>query len=386
MQGIEHFVLTLHHLRTNTAMKSRFYFLFILTLCCLACQNKKKEPATETLSDKTTYSNPLLATGAEPWAILYEGKYYYTQGSENKIVLWETNDLTDLSHAVQKDVWLPQEPGNSYHLWAPELHRIDNKWYVYFTADDGNMDNHQLYVIENEADNPLEGKFVMKGCIATDKHNNWAIHASTFEHNGQRYLIWCGWQKQRIDHETQCIYIATMQNPWTLSSERVLISKPEYEWECQWVNPDGSKTAYPIHVNEAPQYFQSKNKDKVCIFYSASGSWTPYYCTGLLTADAHANLLDPASWKKSPVPIFQQDPANKIYGPGGISFVPSPDGKEWYMLYHARRIPNDAPGAAESRSPRMQKIDWDKDGMPVLGAPVKEGVALPKPSGTATLP
>ena len=53
------------------------------------------------------------------------------------------------------------------------------------------MDNHQIYVIENEADIPTEGKFVMKGRIPTDKDDNWAIHASTFEHNGQRYMIWC---------------------------------------------------------------------------------------------------------------------------------------------------------------------------------------------------
>lgn len=227
-----------------------------------------------------------------------------------------------------------------------------------------------------------EGKFVMKGRIPTDKDNNWAIHASTFEHNGQRYMIWCGWQKRRIDSETQCIYIASMENPWTLSSDRVLISKPEYEWECQWVNPDGSKTAYPIHVNEAPHFFQPKNKDKVCIFYSASGSWTPYYCVGLLTADANANLLDPASWKKHPTPVFQQEPENEVFGPGGSSFVSSPDGKECYMLYHARQIPNDAPGAMDSRTPRLQKIEWDKDGMPVLGIPDKTGTILPKPSGT----
>lgn len=85
------------------------------------------------------------------------------------------------------------------------------QWYIYFAADDGNMDNHQIYVIENEADIPTEGKFVMKGRIPTDKDNNWAIHASTFEHNGQRYMIWCGWQKRRIDSETQCIYIASMK-------------------------------------------------------------------------------------------------------------------------------------------------------------------------------
>ncbi len=251
-----------------------------------------------------------------------------------------------------------------------------------FAADDGNMDNHQIYVIENEADIPTEGKFVMKGRIPTDKDNNWAIHASTFEHNGQRYMIWCGWQKRRIDSETQCIYIASMENPWTLSSDRVLISKPEYEWECQWVNPDGSKTAYPIHVNEAPHFFQPKNKDKVCIFYSASGSWTPYYCVGLLTADANANLLDPTSWKKHPTPVFQQEPENEVFSTAAGSFVSSPDGKECYMLYHARQIPNDAPGAMDSRTPPVyKKIEWDKDGMPVLGIQ-KEGEPMAKPSGS----
>ena len=148
------------------------------------------------------------------------------------------------------------------------------------------MDNHHIYVIENSSPNPLEGEFVMKGRIKTDKDDNWAIHASTFEHQGQRYLIWCGWPKRRIETETQCIYIARMENPWTLSSDRVMIAEPEYEWERQWISPDGSKTAYPIHVNESPQFFESKNKDKVLIYYCASGSWTPYYCIGLLTADA----------------------------------------------------------------------------------------------------
>ncbi len=363
-------------------MRSRLFLLSIILLIGVSCQHKKATTEKETVAAGNTYTNPLLERGAEPWAIFHEGKYYYTQGSENKVILWETDDITDLSHATQKDVWIPTDPSNSYHLWAPEIHRINNKWYIYFAADDGNMDNHQIYVVENEAANPMEGTFVMKGRIQTDKDNNWAIHASTFEHDGQRYMIWCGWQKRRIDSETQCIYIATMKNPWTLSSDRILISKPEYEWECQWVNPDGSKTAYPIHVNEAPQYFESKNKDKACIFYSASGSWTPYYCVGLLTADAKANLLNPASWKKSPVPVLQQDPENNVYGPGGISFTPSPDGKEWYMLYHARQIPNDAPGASDSRSPRLQKIDWDKDGMPVLGTPQKEEEPMARPSGS----
>lgn len=278
-------------------------FLVLLNISCNSKRAGKKEDV-----EKDTYANPLFMEGANSSAIYHNGKYYYTHETNEQIYLWVTTDITDMAHSTCKEVWVPKDPSNSHNLWNPEIRNINGKWYIYFAADDGNMDNHQIYVVENEAANPMEGTFVMKGRIQTDKDNNWAIHASTFEHDGQRYMIWCGWQKRRIDSETQCIYIATMENPWTLSSDRILISKPEYEWECQWVNPDGSKTAYPIHVNEAPQYFESKNKDKACIFYSASGSWTPYYCVGLLTADAKANLLDPASWKKSPVPVLQQDP------------------------------------------------------------------------------
>lgn len=216
-------------------MRSKLLLLSAILLIGVSCQQNKKKPEQKEEEALTgnTYTNPLLPKGAEPWAIFYKGKYYYTHGAEDRVVLWETSDITEVSKTTRKPVWKPTDPSNAHHLWAPEIHRINNKWYIYFAADDGNMDNHQIYVIENESDNPMEGKFVMKGRIPTDKDNNWAIHASTFEHAGQRYMIWCGWQKRRIDSETQCIYIATMENPWTLSSDRVLISKPEHEWECQ---------------------------------------------------------------------------------------------------------------------------------------------------------
>ena len=157
-------------------MKSRLLLLAVLlVIICASCQPKKKtEPEKEAITG-ATYTNPLRERGAEPWAVFYKGKYYYTQGSESRIMLWETSDITNLNDSLRKPVWIPTDPSNSHHLWAPEMHRINNKWYIYFAADDGNMDNHQIYVIENEADIPTEGKFVMKGRIPTDKDNNWAM-------------------------------------------------------------------------------------------------------------------------------------------------------------------------------------------------------------------
>lgn len=80
--------------------------LLLALICCPACQNKKA-PASKEVPSGATYTNPLLPVGAEPWAVFHEGKYYYTQGAENKIILWETNDITDLEHATRKEVWIP---------------------------------------------------------------------------------------------------------------------------------------------------------------------------------------------------------------------------------------------------------------------------------------
>lgn len=356
----------------NVGICIKVLFICVILLHGVSCKRQTKSGIRESSPASDEYAIRLLPSGAEPWAVYVNGNYYYTQGCEDRIVIWKTSDITRLNEAERKEVRIPDNRNHAFHLWGPEIHFLNNKWYVYFTADNGNTDNHQIYVIENSAPDPLEGDFVMKGRITTDPDNNWAIHADVFEHAGKLYMIWSGWQSRRIEAENQCIYIAEMKNPWTLKSKRVLLSKPELEWERQWVNPDGSKTAYPIYVNEAPQFFQSKNKNKVFIFYSASGNWTPYYALGVLTANADSDLLNPASWTKSPEPVFKQSVENKVYAPGNIAFIPSPDGKETYFLYHARNVPNEPPGALDSRSPRMQKLTWDKDGMPILGIPLKE--------------
>lgn len=361
-------------------MKNYIYLWVLLAILNISC-NSRQARRTEDL-EKSTFVNPLLMEGPNPNAIYHETKYYYTHETNNEILLWVTPDITDMKNALCKQVWKPKDPSNSCNLWDPEIRNINGKWYIYFAADDGNTDNHQLYVIENDSTDPMQGEFIMKGAIMTNPEWNWGIHPSTFEHKDQLYLLWSGWSSRRIGSETQCVYIARMKDPWTLDSERVMISQPEYEWERQWINPDGSRTAYPIYVNESPQCFHSKDSSQLIVYYSASGCWTPYYCTGMLIADADSDLLTPASWKKTTMPVFQQSMENGVYGPGGISFLPSPDGTEWYILYQARSVPNSVTGESERRNPRLQKIKWDANGIPDLGIPVAVGTPLPKPSGT----
>lgn len=353
----------------------------VMVFCFIACRENQQKRNNEENQTEPTYTNPVKDVGVQSWAMFHNGYYYYMEEVVDSLKLWKTPDITDLRNAPSKTVWVPKDPSNAHHLWGAEIHAIDGKWYIYYAAADQNMDNHQLYVLENSAKDPFDGEFVMKGRISTDKDNNWAIHPNVFEHKGERYMIWSGWQTRRVSTENQCIYIAKMKNPWTLASDRVVLSKPEYEWERQWINPDGSKTAYTIYVNESPQFYKNRKGDKVFIFYSASGTWTTFYALGMLTADANSDLLDPASWKKSERPVFKQCPENHVYGPGHCSFIPSPDYKEDYMLYDARRVENDPSGTRDSRSPRLQKIEWSEDGIPYFGVPLPESVRLRKPSG-----
>lgn len=331
--------------------------------------------------EQGTYVNPLLDYGPDPWAVYEDGYYYYMHTMQDKIVLWKTKDITDLKHAEQKVIWTPTDPASSHDLWAPEIHRINGKWYVYFAADDGNTDNHQMYCIENSSKDPMKGSFKLKGRIQTDPDSNWAIDGSVFENKGILYFVWSGWEKRRVNIETQCIYIARMKNPWTLDSERVQISRPVLEWERQYINVDGSTMDHIIYVNEAPQALISPDGKLVHIVYSASGCWTPYYKLGRLTASADDNLLDPSSWTKSSKPVFAQSPENGVYGTGHNCFFRSPDGKQDFILYHARDTQMDPPGKGDTRNPRCQQFSWTRDGYPVFGVPYSKKTRLKKPSG-----
>jgi GH43 family beta-xylosidase len=145
-----------------------------------------------------TFTNPLLPSGADPWSSYVNGYYYYTNTLGNRLDIWKTKSLADLKSAERKTIFTPPV-GTLYskELWAPEIHFIDNKWYVYFAADDGKNDNHRMYVLENTSVDPMKGEWNFKGKVA-DSSDKWAIDGSVFKHGNQFYMIWSGWKETRM--------------------------------------------------------------------------------------------------------------------------------------------------------------------------------------------
>lgn len=365
--------------------------LAIGLLVIQACSSHKTD-------QKDHFTNPIVPDHENTSLYFHDGLYYYITNTDGVLNLYVHEDPTRITQEEPSVACPTKEKYGLLHLWHPQITFLRGKWYIYISADDGNTDNHHIYVLENPEKDPRKGSFTMRGRIQTDPDDNWAIHPHAFEYDRQLYLIWSGWESRRVYAETQCIYIAKLENPWTQASPRVRISSPEYEWERQWVNPDGYKTAYPVYVNEAPFFFGNERTDRLYIYYSASALWTAYYAIGELSAAKGADLLRADSWKKSNKPVFaMNDPAwpdhaadsgsdtPGVYAPGYPYIIPSPDTTEYFLVYMARDMVG-KPNKPYSRTVRMQKIGFSSEGHPELGIPVPAGVPLKKPSGIAPHP
>lgn len=312
------------------------------------------------MSTSVNYPNPLVLQRADPYVTRQADGYYLMTAScpeYDRIELRRALSIADLGERAEtKVVWRKHESGPmSFHIWAPELHRIDlggepsnGKWFIYFAAGEkGDIWKIRPWALSNANADPFQGEWKEEGRIQTD-FDDFSLDATTFEHRGKRYMVWA--QKNMDGDNTSDLFIAQMTSPTTLQLPSTRISKPTLPWEII-----GHK------VNEGPAVI--KRNGRIFIAFSASAT-DHNYCIGLLTADENANLLDESSWIKRPTPILATDEAVGEYGPGHNSFTVAEDGKTDLMIYHARDYPGARPDPLNdpNRHTRVRKLEWKPDG------------------------
>lgn len=322
-----------------------------------------KKPAAKTPM-RATFRNPLKQFGADPWLTYYNGWYYFSATSGGDVRLRRARRLAEIKDAPDQAVWKDATPTRFRDLWAPEFHLLDGgqgrRWYLYYTASDGDDTHHRMYVAESAGTDPL-GPYTFKAQLQTDPDNaQYAIDGTILKTpDGALYFLWCG----RPSPAGQGLYISRMSNPWTLTGPRTYL--PAEGFGCKF-------------VREGPITLQRDGS--VFLIYSACGASTPDYKLGMFRADARADLLDPASWKQHPTPVFARVDQRGVFGPGHNSFFKSPDNKEDWIIYHAKS------GTADTyadRSARAQPFTWNPDGTPNLGLPLSLDADVPVPSGEA---
>jgi GH43 family beta-xylosidase len=319
---------------------------------------------------QSTFANP-IAPGADPWVVRHGEHYFWcVSDCDLGVAVYRSDSLTDLGEKFV--VWSAPESGPySAQVWAPELHFLDGRWYIYVAASNGKNETHRMIVLESDGEDPTQpfhfkAELYTGDDLAGRTENRWAIDGTVLEHGGCRYMLWSGWQDEK---DEQWLYIAPMANPWTLAAARTRIcANDDYLWERVGETPGGRG------LNEGPQVLVRDGR--VFVVYSCSGSWEASYKLGLLELEPGADPLEASSWRKFARPVFEAN-SGTLCGVGHCSFTRSPDGTEDWIVYHAKVSPRHG----WERVVRAQRFSWTADGRPNFGTVIPNGIALLRPSG-----
>lgn len=307
------------------------------------------------------FNEPWIAQRADPYICRHtDGMYYFTASvpAYDRIILRRADSLAGLADAEEITVWKKHESGiMSYHIWAPELHYLEGKWYLYFAAGEAeNIWAIRPYVLECADADPITGTWKELGKMQCAPENEFSfrafsLDATVFECKGSHYYVWA--EKVGVGKMISNLYIARMAAPNRLETVQVLLTTPDYDWE-----------RVDFWVNEGPAVI--KRGGRIFLTYSASATGA-CYCMGMLSASEDADLLDPASWTKERYPVLASDEALEIYGPGHNSFTTDEEGGD-ICVYHARKeaVIEGDPLYNPNRHTMLMKVQWSEEGKPVF--------------------
>ncbi|KAI0187869.1 alpha-L-arabinofuranosidase II [Xylaria flabelliformis] len=325
------------------------------------------QPYDDSTLTLTSFGTP------DPFLNSFHGQYYLTFTAGDRIEIWSSNSLVDIETSATKHlIWKPPHGAvDSADIWAPELHALRGRWYIYYTAANPKKGSksHRLYVLGGPlaTEEPCSGQWDFLGPIHP-MPDQWAIDGTVFEIEDQLYLAYSGWplNSRLVQH----LYIVRLDTPTTADSKPVPVGLPYQSWEITH-DGDGAHA-----INEGPQWLSSPDGRWHGLVYSCGGSWTHEYKMATLKYRG-GEPLDPSSWRKSEAPLLQMHKQSGTgpFGPGHGSFLHI-GGGHVIAVYHATDGPDDGWG---NRRARVQRVTFTEKG-PYMGksfgveGPVKGGI------------
>ncbi|KXJ90097.1 glycosyl hydrolase [Microdochium bolleyi] len=280
------------------------------------------------------FTNPIReVNGSDPHMTYHDGMYYLTATSWTDVKLIGAPSINDLKTATPVTLYDDRsDPARARNWWAPEMHYVDGRWYVYFTTsiDDPEwgvmLPTLTQWVLGGPTTTPLDGDWEFLGMIRPENYKGGMLDGTIYKINNQDYFIFSSVDGPESPNGAS-LWISKLLTPTTVGPA-TLIAFPEYDWEKN-----------TSAVLEGPQGIRSPVTNDIYLVYSANSCNTPDYKLGALRlkSETDADPLLPSSWEKLPEPFLVTDRAAGIYGPGHNGFFKSPDGTQDWIAYHANR-------------------------------------------------
>lgn len=320
----------------------------LIAIFCLASGAARAQSVT---TGSATTSGPIITTNpirpsdtADPGIVRANGKWYayHTSGfrHEGRFPIVVSDDLTSWTQIgyIFEPGNFPEWASRSWRWWAPEVHRVNDKYVAYYTTtEDG---SRQFVVGAAVADKP-EGPFKDIGAPLVRNEEIGLIDVNFFhdEKTNRNYIIW---KEDRNDLEPQEPTPLVMQEVTTDGLK--LVGKPreilrnDQPWE-------GVLVEAPSLIYHNGWYY---------LFYSGNIFSADEYSVGVARS---RNVWGP--YVKNPQPIMVHD--DHFSGPAH-QFIIKDEADVWHVFYHARL-------KSLEKSHRYLMHDllkFDADGWPVI--------------------
>ncbi|CAH0038110.1 unnamed protein product [Clonostachys solani] len=306
------------------------------------------------------FTNPIRRpTGSDPFITWSgDGYYYLLTTTWTTVEIARATTIDGLKSASRKVIYQSLESSRCCNVWAPEVHWLGDRWYVYFTAGNGNnLDGQRMHVLRGGT-TPWDS-YTYVGRIGPDQ---WNIDGSILRTSGfgNFFVSSCF---NGATYQSICIQALGSDYVSTTTGSVSLISQPTQSWE---------RVSHPVNEGPAALYFGGKTY----LGYSASYCWSGSYCVGLLTWDGVTNPTSAGAWTKSSGCVLSS--ANSNYGTGHNSFFQSPNGQETWMAFHATSTSGGA--CDDTRYTMVQPLSANSNGSPNFGTPASFSTSFNEPS------
>ncbi len=307
---------------------NKVLFFSALAFCSTLIAQKK-------VSEKTSMNPIFKGWYADPEAVIFDKTYWvyptYSAKYEDEVFLdaFSSPDLVNWTkHPRIIDTTAVKWAKKT--MWAPAIVKNNNKYFLFFSANDIQNNNEIGGIGVAVADKP-EGPFKdYLGKPLVDKFINYAQPIDQFvfkDKDGQFYLIYGGWRHCNIAK-----------------------LKPDFTGFIPFGDNTIFKGITPDEYVEGPVMFIRNGK---YYFMWSEGNWVgPDYCVAYAIGDS---VMGPFNRIGK---ILQQDPKIAT-GAGHHSIIKAPDSDRYYIVYHRRPLTETS---AFSRETCIEEMFFDENG------------------------
>lgn len=362
--------------------------LVILLSAVVSCKSEKKEAIAAASQEKTTkFTNPLDVAFGDPYILDNGDGTYYMYGTgggaEDGFATYSSNDLENWKNEGQVYHGNTEGSWNLKNFWAPEVYKIDTKYYLFYSADkkDNPTNEGETFSIGVAVSDSPKGPFtdlkneplfdpgypIIDGNVFQDDDGKYYLYYSRacYEHSVESEIAdWAKKEGLYDEIEESWVYGVELAPDFkSVIGEPVLLLRPpekmddkNAEWESR------SVTSKEINRRWTEGSFTFEHNCTYYIMYSANHYAGPNYAVGYATAEHPLGPYTKAG--NNPVLEKNVDKGGNVTGTGHNMVLFLDGGKKMYAVYHGR-----TQSTGDNRVVFMDEMEILDDGKLVVHGP-----------------